>query len=132
LKPGQDIPVPFFEGMQLIQDGLVEGIHEREKTVVPSEISAVIKDVSDLRRIHNELGRLIEPMIFDLLDLEGAVAGKLREPSDRIALLDPKLKPREFIALSDIPALPNEAPLAGPAPETLFMASRKSIVIDIA
>ena len=96
----------------MIQDGLVKGVHERDEAVVPSEISAVIKDVLDLRQVHGVLRRLIEPMIFDLFDLEGAVAGKLRESSDRITFLDPEFEPGKFITLFDIETFPNKAPSA--------------------
>jgi len=115
----------------MIQDGLVAGIHEGNKAVTLSKISAVVEEVLDLGEIVAGRRRSVKPMIFDLLDFEEAVAGKLREPSDRIAFLNPKLEPRKFVTLFDIPAFPDKAVSASPAPETLFMVSRKSIVIDI-
>jgi hypothetical protein len=112
LKPHEDIAVPLLGGMEKTHDRLAQGIHERDKAVVPSEIGPVVDDVLDLGQVHDTLGRLTEPMVFDLFDFEMAMAGKPRKPSDRIAFLDPKLKPGEFIALFDIQAFPNEAPLA--------------------
>ena len=132
LKPDEDIPIPFFGGMEEIRDGLVEGVHERDKAVLFAEIGPVINDVLDVGQLHDTFGRLIEPMIFDLFDFEMAVAGKLRESSDRIALLDPKLEPGEFIAPFEIQAFPNESILAGSASKPLFVVGRKSIALDIA
>lgn len=100
--------------------------------MISPEVRPVIEEVLDPGEIDVMLGKLIEPVIFDLLDFEVAVAGKLREPSDGVTFFDPKLEPRKLISFFDIATFPNKPLPALPAPETLFMGSRKSITIGVA
>ena len=118
--------------MEVICDGLVQGVHERDKAVISSEIGPVIKDVLDGRQVNKAPGRLIEPVILDLFDFEMAVAGKLGESAHGIAFPNPELEPGEFIALFDIEASPDKSVSAYPAPETLFMVGRNSVTLNIA
>ena len=110
---------------------MVEGVHDRDKAIVSSEISAVIEDVLDFREIRIAFWRLLKPMIFDLLDFECAVSRELREPADRVAFLNPELEPRKLVTFFDIKTLPNESLLALPAPKTLLMIGGKAVMLDV-
>gem|GEM_PF-3605120 len=115
----------------MITDGLVLSIHDGDKAVVASKISAVIEDILDGREIDIALWGLVKPMIFDLLDFGFTVSGKLRKPADRVAFLNPKLKPRKLVSFFDVETFPNESLLTLAASKTPFANSCESIMLDV-
>ena len=72
-----------------------------------------------------------EPVIFDLFDFKGAVAGKTRKPANRVAFVDPKLKPRKPVACFDVWTFPDESFMALPASEALFVKHRETVAFDV-
>jgi hypothetical protein len=56
------------------EDGLIEGIHETDRTAVFVEVGAVVDDIFDLSVVEQLFGFFPEPIILDLMDLELAIA----------------------------------------------------------
>ena len=110
---------------------MVTSIHKRDKAVIFSKVGAIIKGVLDLREIGIALGRLVKPIIFDLLNFGCAMAGKLCESADGIAFLNPELEPGKLVTFFDIKTFPDESLLASATLETSFANERKSVVFDV-
>lgn len=107
-KPRQDRlkALPCAIGMS--DDLLTENIHEADVAAVPVKISPVIEEVLVLRIVPRFLRRLFEPIILNLLELEGTIARKIRELPDGIAFSDPKPKPMSFTKSFIFEAFPDE------------------------
>lgn len=92
-KPRQDRLKAFPCAVDVGNDLLSLGIHEADMAAVLVKVSPVVEEVSVLRIVPRFLGRLLKPVILNLLKLELAVARKIRKLPDGVAFLDPKPKP---------------------------------------
>jgi hypothetical protein len=118
--------------MAVIQDGLALSIHDGDKAVVSAKVSSVVEDILDCGEIGIALWNLLEPMIFDLFDLGGAMTREFGKSSDGVAFLNPEPEPRKLITFFDIKPFPNKSLPALPASETLLVTFGKSIKPNIA
>jgi hypothetical protein len=80
------------------------------------KIGCIVNHVPNPGIVDLYLGYLLEPVIINAMECGSAVARKLTQPPDRIALGNPKLKPVLTPADTVIPCFPNKCPLT---PQTL-------------
>jgi len=96
LEPGKDRVQALFGTVGTGDDLLALRVHKADVAAILVEVSSVVEKVAVLGIIPRFLGRLLKPVILDLLKLKGAVARKIRELTDGIALFNPQLEPVLF------------------------------------
>lgn len=93
LKPRKNAFEALFGTVGMTDDLLAPSLHKADVAAVSVKVSPVIEEVTVLRIIPRFFGRLLKPVILNLLKLETAVAREIRKLSDGIAFLGPELKP---------------------------------------
>jgi len=121
LKPGQDILIAFPRSIDVSDDLLTRSIHEADVAAILVKVSPIVEKVSVLGIVPRFLGRLLKPVIFNLLKLEGAVARKLGKLADRVAFLNPKPKPMLLTKLFILGPSPDEGLEALKASKALLL-----------
>ena len=120
LQPWKAGGKPFLGHVQVREDGLIGSMHERHQAPVLMEVRAIQDQVREWATIL-ALGRgLLKPVVFDPLELGGAMTGEVRELSDGIMFPDPELEPMSLLMSFVLPVLPDEGLGTNGAPESLL------------
>jgi len=121
----------LFRSIGVSDDLLVLSVHESDETTVLVEISAVVDEISALRVVKRFTNLLFETAVFNAFKLGDAVSRNVFKLPNRVAFLNPKLKPMTFITHFDIGLLPDKSFETTFASESLLVLPSLATAFDL-